>query len=69
MSITDERPEKKISVELTETELRYLVSCGFALLQHIPANSLSTYSNMSKNEITEFSKKIRCIMDDNKLSM
>lgn len=69
MSISDSKPEKILKVDLSEAELRYLVSCGFALLQNIPSGSLPTYSKMTKEEILRFCAKIRNIMDENNISM
>jgi hypothetical protein len=69
MSITDNPEEKLVSVQLTESELRYLVAAGYGLLQNIPANSLPTYTNFTADEIKIFSKKIRSIMDDYDISM
>ena len=61
--------EKSISISLSEPELRFLVGAGFGLLQNIPEGSLSTYTNFTKEEILEFSKKIRNLMDENGISM
>jgi len=58
-----------LEVRLTPDELRYLVACGVALLQNIPENSLPTYSRFSKEQIIEFSCRIRRIMDENGLDM
>jgi hypothetical protein len=69
VSIFEKREEKALSIELTESELRYLVAAGFALLQHIPEKSLSTYTDLSASELLEFSKKIRDLMDKNDISM
>ncbi|KZL14863.1 hypothetical protein [Pseudovibrio sp. Ad37] len=69
LSNFDQNKEKKVQVELSETELRYLVGASLGLLQNIPANSLSTYVNLNVDEIVEFSAKIRSIMDENDISM
>jgi hypothetical protein len=69
MSITDNSEEKLLSVQLTESELRYIVAAGYGLLQNISANSLPTYTNFTADEIKRFSKKIRSLMDDNDISM
>lgn len=61
--------EKKIMVELSESELRYLLASGYGLLLNIPKESLSTYTNFNASEIDEFSKKIRRIMDENDISV
>lgn len=67
--ITEKTEEKIVSVQLNESELRFMVSAGFGLLQNIPENSLSTYVDFSKEEILEFSTKIRLIMDKNGMSV
>jgi hypothetical protein len=69
MSITDDSEEKLVSVQLTESELRYLVAAGYGLLQNIPAKSLPTYTNYTSDEIKRFSTKIRTIMDENDISV
>lgn len=61
--------ERQISVNLSEFELRFLLSAGTGLLQNIPEGSLPTYTNFSKEEIMEFSKRIRKIMDQNDISL
>ncbi len=43
--------EKKIMVELSESELRYLLASGYGLLLNIPKESLSTYTNFNASEI------------------
>lgn len=60
---------KEVCVVLNENELRYVVSCGFALLINIPDASLPTYTHFSKEEIIIFSKKIRDIMDKNEIEL
>jgi hypothetical protein len=69
VSITDNSEEKLVSVQLTESELRYIVSAGYGLLQNIPAKSLPTYTNFTADDIKRFSGKIRSLMDDNDISM
>ena len=64
-----EAQEKKYEVLLSSSELRYLVSCSFALLLNIPKGSLSTYTPFTKDEIIEFSLRMRKFMDDNNLDM
>jgi hypothetical protein len=58
-----------LEIQLTPDELRYLLSCGTALLQHIPESSLPTYCHFSKPQIAEFSSRIRRIMDEHGLDM
>jgi putative transposase len=61
--------DRTISIALSGQELRYLVACGFAILQHIPRDSLPTYVDLSKDEILSFSSRIRRIMDENGIDM
>lgn len=68
-SIYENSKEKSVSVQLSESELRYIVAAGFGLLQNIPEKSLSTYTNFSSEQIKLFSKKIRSLMDENEISM
>jgi hypothetical protein len=58
-----------ITVQMSADELRYLVACGPALLQNIPAKSLPTYCHFDKNQIIQFSKRIRELMDQHGLDM
>lgn len=58
-----EQKEKQYEVTLSAKELRYLVSCGVALLQNVPEKSLATYTYFTKEEIIGFSSKIRALMD------
>ena len=57
------------SIDLNHDELRYLVACGFALLQNIPEKSLPTYTTFTKSDIKSFSTKIRSIMDSHDIDM
>ncbi len=50
---------KIIMLEVTPKELRYFVSCGFALIQNIPDDSLPTYCGLNKDEIIEVSLRLR----------
>ncbi len=58
-----------INVDLTVEEIRYLVSCGIALAQNIPTKSLPTYCTFNIDQIIEFSKKMRSVMDEHGLDM
>lgn len=60
---------QSVAIELTDEELRYLVACGFALLQHVPADSMPTYTTFTKSEILAFSKKVRKVMDERGIDM
>ena len=51
--------EAQYEIALSAKELRYLVSCGAALLQRIPDKSLATYTNLTKQEIIDFCGKVR----------
>lgn len=54
---------KSIHLEVTYRELRYLISCGLALVQNVPEDSLSTYCGLNKDEILEVSLRLREIAD------
>ena len=64
-----EEKEKQYEVAMSAKELRYLVSCGSALLQNVPDKSLATYTHFTKQEIIDFCKKMRDFMDVNGLDM
>ena len=68
-SIKEPLEEKKIMIEVSESELRYLLSAGYGLMLNIPKQSLDTYTNFSSEDIHIFTKKIRKIMDDNDISV
>ena len=48
-----------VRVSLSVDELRYVIACGAALLQNIPESSLPTYTRFTKQEIVDFSAKMR----------
>lgn len=52
-----------IHIEVTHRELRYFISCGLALVQNIPEESLPTYCGLSKDEISVVSLRLREIAD------
>ena len=56
--------EQLVQVELTPDELRYVISAGPALAQHIPEKSLPTYCHFTKQEIIDFSVRMRQRLDD-----
>lgn len=58
-----------VVVELSAIELRYLVACGYGLIQNIKPESLPTYTTFTKDEIIAFSRKIRRLMDENDIDM
>lgn len=64
----EEQP-KSIAVDLSPAELRYLISCGVALAQNVPPESLPTYCGFTLEEIAEFSDRIRSVLDSNGLDM
>jgi hypothetical protein len=64
-----EEKEKQYEVAMSAKELRYLVSCGSALLQNVPEKPLATYTHFTKQEIIDFCKKMRDFMDVNGLDM
>ena len=53
-----------IDVRLSAEELRYVISCGAALLLNIPEGSLPTYTRFSKAQIIEFSTRMRAQLDE-----
>lgn len=52
-----------IHLEITHRELRYFISCGLALVQNVPEDSLQTYCGLSKDEILEVSLRLREVAD------
>jgi hypothetical protein len=67
--VSPETSPLTLDIQLTPDELRYLVACGVALLQNIPEESLPTYSRFSKEQILDFSSRIRRVLDDHGLDM
>ncbi|HEY9133660.1 MAG TPA: hypothetical protein VIM98_18055 [Dyella sp.] len=53
-----------IDIQLTPDELRYLISCGAALVQNLPEASLPTYCHFNKAQIVAFSGRMRARLDD-----
>jgi hypothetical protein len=64
-----ESAPQALNIQLSPDELRYLVACGAALLQNIPQGSLVTYTSFSKDQIVQFSNRIRKVMDANGIDM
>lgn len=58
-----------IHLEITHGELRYFISCGLALVQNVPEESLPTYCGLDKDEIIEISMRLREIADRLGVSM
>ncbi|CAI8928362.1 MULTISPECIES: hypothetical protein [Pseudomonas] len=52
-----------IDLKVTPRELRYFVSCGMALIQNVPNDSLPTYCGLNKDEIIEVSLRLRALAD------
>ena len=52
-----------IHLQVTHRELRYFISCGLALVQNVPEDSLPTYCGLRKDEILEVSLRLREIAD------
>lgn len=64
MNVGDRAKEYEvISLEVSPRELRYLVSCGLALIQNVPEDSLSTYCGLSKDEIVDISMRFKKMVD------
>lgn len=58
-----------IDLKITENELRYFISCGIALIQNVPEDSLVTYCGMNKGEIIEISMRLRKLADEMGINM
>lgn len=61
--------KNEFELRVTAEELRYLISCGIALVQHIPPESLSTYCGFTKEEIIAISTKLKKVADDHGIDM
>jgi hypothetical protein len=64
-----ESVSQALNIQLSPDELRYLVACGAALLQNVSQASLATYTTFSKDQIVQFSTRIREVMDANGIDM
>lgn len=53
-----------MNVDMTPEELRYIINCGPALLQHIPEESIRTYCGFNKDEIIDFTIRMRKKLDE-----
>ncbi|MRH00577.1 hypothetical protein GIY21_09780 [Xanthomonas sontii] len=53
----------EFNILVTERELRYFISCGIALIQNVPEDSLPNYCGLSKNEIIDVSMRLREFAD------
>lgn len=65
---TDDAP-KSICLEISPQELRYFISCGWALILNLPENSLPTYCGLTKDEIISVSTRLRNIADESGVDM
>ncbi|GAB6261033.1 hypothetical protein PSSHI_12760 [Photobacterium sp. R1] len=45
--------KNKVIIDLSESELRYLLASGYGLFLNIPKESLSNYINFNADEINE----------------
>jgi hypothetical protein len=61
--------KNEIELTVTAEELRYLISCGIALVQNVPQESLSTYCGFTKDEIIAISTKLKKVADDHGIDM
>lgn len=52
-----------VQVELTLEELRYVISSGPALCQYIPEQALATYCGFDKQQIIDFTMRMREELD------
>ncbi|MFG3597129.1 hypothetical protein [Bradyrhizobium sp. RDI18] len=52
-----------MQIEVTPEELRYIVRCGAALSQNVPEKSLPTYCGFDKQQIVDFSARMRDELD------
>ena len=55
---------KKIYIEITEEELRFLIRSGDTLIMWVPHQALPTYCNFIKEEIEQFTDKLVAIRDE-----
>ncbi len=56
-------------IEITADELRYIIRCGAALAQNVPNTSLPTYCGFNKDQIAEFSGRMRDELEEEGLDM
>jgi hypothetical protein len=59
----------KMQIEITAEELRYIIRCGAALAQNVPNTSLPTYCGFDKDQIVEFSGRMRDELEKEGLDM
>ena len=61
--------EKPINVTLTVDEFRFIIRCGMALALNVPKDVLPTYSGFDIEEIKDFTRKMRLVLDENGYDM
>lgn len=61
--------EKEIELSVTAEELRYLISCGIALVQNVRQEFLPTYCGFTKDEIIGITTKLKKVADDHGIDM
>lgn len=59
----------KMQIEVTAEELRYIIRCGAALAQNVPNTSLPAYCGFNKDQIVEFSGRLRDELEKEGLDM
>lgn len=60
--------ERRIEISLTEEELIFLIQSGSALVSNISEGALPTYCGFNKEEILEFSRRLKKIADKENIS-
>ena len=60
---------KLVRIDVTKKELRYFISCGFALVQNVPEESLPTYCGLNKDEVVAISLRLRQLADQLNIDM
>ncbi|WP_156629445.1 hypothetical protein [Methylobacterium sp. Leaf85] len=58
-----------MQIEVTAEELRYIIRCGAALAQLLPNTSLPTYCGFDRDQIVEFSARMRNDLEKEGLDM
>ncbi|QIG92722.1 MULTISPECIES: hypothetical protein [unclassified Bradyrhizobium] len=58
-----------MQIKVTPEELRYIIRCGAALAQNVPEKSLPTYCGFDKQQIVDFSGRMRSELDKAGLDM
>ncbi|WP_325918242.1 hypothetical protein [Pseudomonas frederiksbergensis] len=58
-----------VDLKVSLRELRYFISCGMALIQNVPNDSLPTYCGLNKDEIVEVSLRLREVAEREGMDM